>query len=249
MTYMKIRVKQGLIKKIKMNLANYFSDWTLFERVWLAAFTTITISLFFIWHDSLMGLGASLTGMLCVVLTAKGKISNYYFGIVNCILYAYVAYHSKYYGEVLLNIVYFLPMQFLGIYYWKKHINKKKTDDDVIVEWFSWKDRLIWLGITLAGTAGVGLFLRAIGSELPYIGAFTATLSVIAMILTVRRVAEEWILWIIVDIVTIYMWIYSIDQGGRDITILIMWLAFLINAVYGFFNWIRLARDAEEVKQ
>jgi len=231
--------------QIKKTVSHYFSDWTLFERVWLASFTLLTIALFFIWDDSLIGLGASLTGMLCVVLTAKGKISNYYFGIVNCILYAYVAYQSKYFGEVLLNIIYFLPMQFIGIFFWKKHINWKKTKDDVIVEWFAWKDRIVWFLITVVGTIGVGWFLRAIGSELPYMGAFTATLSVIAMILTVRRVAEEWILWIIVDIVTVFMWIYSLDQGGSDITVLMMWLAFLTNAVYGFFNWIRLAREAQ----
>jgi nicotinamide mononucleotide transporter len=232
-------------KKWFSSVINYFSDWTTFERIWLAIFAAVTIYLFFAWHDSLIGLGASLTGMLCVILTAKGKISNYWFGAINCILYAYVAYQSKYFGEVLLNIMYYLPMSFVGIYFWKKHVNKKKTTDDVIVEWFSWKSRIIWLLITIAGTVGIGWFLLLIGSNLPYMGAFTVILSIIAMILTVKRVAEQWILWIIVDVVTVYMWFYSISQGGNDISVLIMWIAFLTNAVYGLINWIKLAREVK----
>jgi nicotinamide mononucleotide transporter len=231
------------ITKTKSAIKNYFTDWTLFEKIWLSSFTALTIYLFFAWQDTWIGLGASLTGMMCVILTAKGKISNYYYGIVNSILYAYVAYTSQYYGEVMLNILYFLPLQFIGIYYWKKHVNKNKTEDDVLVKWFTLKERILWLLITIAGTAGIGIFLKIIGSKLPYIGAFTVILSIIAMILTVKRVAEQWILWIIVDIVTIYMWFYSIEQGGSDITVLIMWIAFLTNAIYGFINWYRLERD------
>lgn len=226
-------------------VTTYFDDWTLFERWWLAIFTTVTVYLFFAWHDSLVGLGASLTGMMCVILTAKGKISNYYFGIVNCVLYAYVAYQSQYYGEVMLNILYFLPLQFIGIHYWRKHVDTRKTDDDVIVGWFSWKQRALWVLITILGTVGVGVFLRAIRSELPYVGAFTVILSVIAMVLTVKRVAEQWVLWIVVDVVTIYMWVVSLANGGNDISVLIMWVAFLTNAFYGFINWVRLGKDAK----
>jgi nicotinamide mononucleotide transporter len=224
----------------------YFSDWTKFEIAWLAVFSAITVSLFFAWHDTWIGLGASLTGMLCVILTAKGKISNYYFGIANCLLYAYVAYQNKYYGEVLLNALYFLPTQFIGIHYWRKHVNKKKTPDDVLVEWFAWKERLMWLAITVFGTVGIGIFLKAIGSSLPYAGAFTVILSIIAMVLTIKRTAEQWILWIIVDVATVWMWFYSIGQGGSDISVLVMWFAFLTNAVYGFINWIRMAREARQ---
>jgi nicotinamide mononucleotide transporter len=230
--------------RITAPIKRYFSDWTLFERWWLFIFTSVTIYLFFAWHDSWIGLGASLTGMVCVILTAKGKISNYYYGIANCLLYAYVAYQNKYFGEVLLNVVYYFPMQFVGIYYWKKHIDKRKTDDDVIVEWFSWKERILWLFITIIGTVGIGWFLVLIGSSLPYIGAFTVILSVIAMVLTVKRVAEQWILWIVVDVVTVYMWFYALAHGGNDISVLIMWIAFLANAVYGLINWIRLAKEA-----
>ena len=66
-----------------MNLVKrYFSDWDLYEKIWLFLFTFIIIGLSVYWKDSLIGILASLTGIWCVVLIAKGKIANYYFGII-----------------------------------------------------------------------------------------------------------------------------------------------------------------------
>ena len=81
-------------------IRSYFSDWDLYEKVWLLLFTTIILILSIYWKDSPIGIIASLTGIWYVVLVAKGKIINYYFGIVAVTTYAFVAYTQKYYGEV-----------------------------------------------------------------------------------------------------------------------------------------------------
>lgn len=221
-------------------LKTYFNDWTIFEKIWLVTFTLTNIYLFYAWHDTLIGLTASLTGMICVVLVAKGKISNYYYGIPNVILYAYVAWQSKYYGEVMLNILYFLPIQFLGIYYWKKNIDKRKTRDDVIIRALSWKARTYWFIISAISVATYGAFLAYLGGTLPYVDSTSTVLSIIAMILMVQRATEQWYLWIVVDVVSVYMWFYVLAQGGNDISMLIMWTAYLVNAVYGLYNWHRM---------
>ena len=51
-------------KTITNHIKTYFSDWTLFEKSWLFIFTVVNIYLFFAWHDTLIGLAASLTGMI-----------------------------------------------------------------------------------------------------------------------------------------------------------------------------------------
>lgn len=225
------------------HLKNYFKDWNLFEKSWLLIFSIINIYLFFAWSDTIIGLTASLTGMICVVLVAKGKISNYYFGIINVILYAYIAYQSKYYGEVMLNGFYFLPMQFIGLYYWKKHRNKKKSKDDVKIKLLSFSERFGWLIISVFGVFFYGLLLKYLGGTLPFVDSTSTILSVIAMILMVKRVLEQWILWIAIDVVSIYMWFYILSQGGNEISMLIMWSAYLVNAVYGFYNWSKIAKN------
>ncbi|MBR9691778.1 nicotinamide mononucleotide transporter [Candidatus Woesearchaeota archaeon] len=222
------------------SVRNYAKDWTLFERIWLISFTLINIYLFFAWKDSIIGLVTSLTGMLCVVLVAKGKISNYYFGVVNVVLYAYIAFQSRYFGEVMLNALYFLPMQFVGLYYWKKHSNAIKGKDDVVIKHLNVKQRIYWAVISVAGIFGYGLFLLYLRGTLPFVDSASTVLSVIAMILMVKRVTEQWLLWIAIDVVSVYMWFYILLKGGNDISMLVMWSAYLVNAIYGYYNWRKL---------
>ena len=66
---------------------------------------------------------AAISGIFCVVLCAKGKKSQYIWGLINVIGYIIIAFLNKYYGEVMLNAIYYLPSQFIGYYLWKKHQN------------------------------------------------------------------------------------------------------------------------------
>ena len=54
--------------------------------------------------------------MACVVCTGKGKLMAYVFGTVNVVLYAIISLKAKYYGEVMLNLIYYFPMEFYGFY-------------------------------------------------------------------------------------------------------------------------------------
>lgn len=234
---------QKITKAKKSNVLSYFDDWTLFEKLWLSIFTIVNIYLFITWQDTWIGLTASLTGMLCVVLVAKGKISNYYFGIVNIFAYSYVSYMNKYYGEVMLNMLFFLPMSFVGLFFWMKNRKNGKTKDDVLVNHLTAKEFIIWIAICVPIIILYGLFLKYLGNTLPYVDATTVTLSIVATILMTKRVTEQWLFWIVIDVFSIGMWLYRLMNGGNDISILVMWIAFLVNAIYGYLNWRKLERD------
>ena len=224
------------IKRIK-----YFKDWNLFEICWLIISTLLILSLSIYWKSSFIGVVAAITGIWSVILVAKGKISNYYFGFVNIITYSYVAFGSKYYGEVMLNMLYFLPMQFVGLYLWKKN-REKNLKSHVKAKLLSNKSRVIWILVIIIATICYGYFLLKIGANKPYLDGLSVILSIIAMILMAYRYVEQWVLWIIVDVITIALWVYAIINGGNDIAILIMWIAYLVNAIYGFANWIKLSK-------
>ncbi len=227
-------------------LKRYFSDWDLYEKIWLFIFTFIIIGLSIYWKDSGIGILASLTGIWCVVLIAKGKIANYYFGIINVLAYAYVAFNQQYYGEVMLNMFYFFPMQFIGIYLWKKkRLSAKK--DEVKVVYMTNKQRILWSVITVAATILYGFILKKLGGNLPFIDSSSTVMSVIAMILMVFVFVEQWVLWILVDIVSIIMWVAVMMNGGSDVAVLVMWIAYLVNAIYGLYNWIKLEKQSRIV--
>jgi len=214
----------------------YFKDWTLFEKLWLFIFTAVNIYLFFAWDDTWIGLTASLSGMLCVVLTAKGKMSSFYWGLVNILAYSYVAYKSAYYGDVGLNMLYFLPMTFVGIYYWGKNLNK----DTVKVRSMTMKQWIYWGIISTISIIVLGMGLEKVGGTLPFVDSTTTVFSIVAQVLLNKRYTEQWFYWILVDIWSIVMWFHIFLRDGNNVSMLVMWTAFLVNAIYGYYNWTKL---------
>lgn len=137
-----------------------FKNWTRFEIIWLITFTLVNIYLFFAWSDSLLGLISSISGMVCVVLVAKGKIANYYFGIIQTLTYAYIAYGYGLYGEAMLNALFYFPVQFIGIYLWRKHkTNRDVKGEDVKVRSLTKKGWLYTVVSIVVLTIGYGFFL------------------------------------------------------------------------------------------
>ena len=71
-------------------------------------------------QGALLGSAAGIAGVFCVVLVAKGSIWNYLFGLVNVSLYAWISYKASLYGDACLNAFYYLPMQFIGWWQWRR---------------------------------------------------------------------------------------------------------------------------------
>ncbi|WNS73696.1 nicotinamide riboside transporter PnuC [Bacillus sp. DTU_2020_1000418_1_SI_GHA_SEK_038] len=217
-------------------------DWTIFERVWLLTFTLINIYLFFAWDDTILGLITSISGMLCVVLVAKGKVSNFYFGIIQTGTYAYISYGYGLYGEVMLNALFYFPLQFVGIYLWKQHTTAIKIKgEDIQIKALTKKGWIATLTSFLIIFVLYALLLQKIGGNVVWIDSATTTLSVIAQILMLKRYTQQWLLWIAVNVLSIVLWVKAlILQGGNDVSMLVMWSAFLINSIYGYYNWTKV---------
>lgn len=220
-----------------------FKDWNLFEKSWLIIFTLINVAVLIYSKEGILGFTASVTGMLSVILVAKGKISNYYFGIINVVIYGFISYNSKYYGEAMLNILYFLPMQIIGFMMWRRNNVNIDESKEVKAERMTAKEIILWSVLSGIAVVVYGIILKKLNNTLPMADSFTTVLSVTAMILMVKRYIEQWIVWIMIDIVAIYMWLFI----KSDYNITIMWTAYLVNAVYGLYNWAKLYRREREV--
>ena len=222
-------------------LVDDFKGWKRLDYAWLisacTAITLITLSM----GGSYISIIRAIANVVCVILVAKGKISNYAWGLVGVVAYAYLAYTWGYFGETFLNIGYYLPMQFVGFYLWNK--NKSNTNDStvsssVVVESLT---PLAKLGLALIVPLCIfllTLILNELGGKLTLLDASTTVLSVVAMLLMTLRLKEQWYMWIIVNIISIYMWYVSYTSGNVDgIATLLMWGVFLINACYGLYEW------------
>lgn len=230
-------------EKMSQYLKGEFSGWGKFEVLWLAVASFVILALSLYWKDNIIGILSAMTGVWCVVFTGKGKRSSFIFGTINVVLYAYIAFGAKYYGEVMLNLIYYFPMNFVGWFAWNKHMNE--STGEVVKERLSAKKSVVMYGITVLGIAVYGLFLKLIGGNLPFIDSMSTVVSVAAQILSVRRLMEQWILWIVVDVVTVIMWGINFANGGESIATLLMWSVYLINAVIMYVKWSREVKKNE----
>lgn len=216
-----------------------WKGWSFGELLWLAVASGVILGLSLFWKETLVGIVSALTGIWCVIFTGKGKRSSFLFGTVNVVLYAYLAWQAAYYGEVMLNLLYYFPMNFVGWYAWKRHMNA--DTGEVVKRKLSRKLGALIYGGTLAGILLYGLVLKALGGNLPFIDSTSTVCSVAAQILSVQRCTEQWVLWIFVDAVTIVMWGVHFLQGGESIATLAMWSVYLINAILMYQRWNREA--------
>ena len=221
-------------------MKNPFKDWTMFEKSWLAIFTLIGIGLSYTWGDTLFSFSVLITGIICVVLVTRGSIWNYSYGLYNAGGYAWLSYQNGLFGEVMLNAGYFIPAQIVGIFMWKKNLAEGST---VVMRKMEKLTTVMWLTIAAFCTFFYGLILNGIpGQNTPFFDSCSTTLSIIAMLLMMYRYREQWILWIIVDVVSVAMWSYRLNSGVEGApAMLVMWSAYLINAIYGWYKWNKYA--------
>ena len=86
--------------------------------------------------------------------------------------------------------------------------------------------------------------LHALGGKQVRIDSIAVVLSVAAQLLMVKRYVEQWALWILVNVLSITLWlIILIKSGGNDWSMLVMWSAFLLNSVYGYMNWMKISKN------
>lgn len=226
-------------------MKNLLKKWNVFEIAWLGIFSLIAIVLTVVWKDNFFGFSVFLTGILCVVLTAKGSIWSYAFGTFNTLGYAYLAFSNNLFGEMGLNLLFFLPMNLVGFIMWKRNIEK---ENKLVMRGIKLKGRALVFVICVVGIIFHGLILTLIKTQnTPFIDATTNVLSIVATILTVKRYKEQWLLYIILNIFTILMWSIRMVNGSADgLLMIVMWSAYLINACYGYYNWNKGSKEIEK---
>ena len=225
-----------------------FSGWSRFEAGWLLFFLLIQMVVFFIQPDSIAATIAAVSGVLCVVFVGKGKISNYFFGLISVSLYAYVSYTYKLYGEMMLNLLVYVPVQFIGFYMWRRHMTRENTVnpdqvEEVVAKSLGFSQWVWGVAAAVIGTLAYTELLKSLGSALPALDGATVVISIVAQVLMVLRYREQWVLWIVVNILTISLWAAMwLHHGETSLPLLVMYGMYLCNSLYGYYNWTQLLR-------
>ena len=198
----------------------------------------------------IVGSVAGIAGVLCVVLVAKGSIWNYLFGLVNVSMYAYISYKASLYGDAALNALYYVPMQFIGWWQWRKRgaaVSAAETGGggvEVKARRFTWKQRAVLFAGCAAAVIAGSYVLGYFGDPQPLKDSTTTVLSIVAQALMALAFMEQWILWIVTNVVSVVMWCVCVARGEAHAAVMvIMWVFYLLNSLNGLRVWNRLSKE------
>ena len=197
-----------------------------------------------------LGFIVAVTGIINLVLCAKGNLWNYLFGIIYNAIYVYIAWHSKLYADSAIYLLYYLPMQFVGWAQWKK--NQNQDSGAVNAVHLTRKTALVLLAVAIVLIPLFAWILSrpAIGDAQPWLDATTTVVSILAMYMMVKAIAEQWYIWVVLDAVQVIKWTVATIRGEEHAALmLVMFAFFLANAVYGLIQWNGLAKQASDPRQ
>ena len=185
--------------------------------------------------DTPIAVMSAICGIMYTIIAGKGKISCYFFGLAGSWCYVWLSLSNALWGNMLLYLCYYIPMQILGIFRWKKHLHN--DTNEIIRIKLNTKQRLILLLIGLVGSIFTSGILYFCHDKSPVADGITTFLSILGMYLTVRRAIEQWIVWFIVNGISVLMWLNLFMHGAKTLATVIMWGVYFVLAIYFYFDW------------
>ena len=179
-------------------------------------------------------LTAVFFGIISVLFAKKNNILVYPTGLVSTLIYVYILIEFQLYGDLIINMYYSI-MSVLGWYLWTR---KKNGADEFPISTMNFKEyiisALIFTG-TLLLVALVYHFFDKFTNWTAYVDTFTTALFFVGMWLMAKRKIENWILWIIADVISVPLYFYK----GLTFSS-IQFLLFTIIAILGYLGWKKL---------
>lgn len=177
---------------------------------------------------------AVFAGVLYVIFAARQRMLCWFFAFVSSAIYVWLCFTNELYLETILQVFYVL-MAVYGWQQWTKASKREQTDEEelVLIKKWPWSYHLLSLLLGACLTFGLGYYFEsALQQKNAYLDAFTTVFSFVATFMVTARVVENWLYWIVIDAVSIYLY-YT-----RDLKLsALLFMFFTVLAIYGYFKW------------
>ena len=202
----------------------------------------------------------SLTGVLSTVCSANGKILTFLFGLIDVTIYGVMCFIGGKYGNAAMHILYFLPMQFIGFFQWKKR--GAGSQSKLQARRFTSGQWLLFCLIFLVASCGLYFVLCQFdksGAEsflrtAVLMDAIATVCNIIGQFLLSTAYAEQWFFWIAVNVSTIIMWVVTLrgasdpDSASYALIYIIKYAFYFLNSLNGLRIWMSLSRNSDSCK-
>lgn len=227
------------MNKQKSCRTRYFSNAELF--ILCASWAFIIVSFLIFDRHEYLTLAASLIGVTSLLLNAKGNPLGQLLTVIFSIIYGVISFSFAYYGEMITYLGMTAPMAVFALITWLRHPYHGKRSE-VTVNSIRKKEALILCFLTAAVTTLFYFILAALGTTNIVPSTISVTTSFLAVYLTARRSKFFTLAYAANDIVLVVLWSLASLADRSYISVVICFLMFLVNDIYGFVNWSRMKR-------
>ncbi|MDO4460854.1 MAG: nicotinamide riboside transporter PnuC [Clostridia bacterium] len=233
-------------------MKNPFRSFTKFEYgLWLFSLVGVVISfalsLYFgetINHISIISFIISAMGVTALVFNAKGMVEGQVLSVIFSLLYGYVSFHQRYYGEMITYMGMTMPIAAASVYTWLR--NPDGDSGEVKIKIMRKRDYALTAVLTILVTISFYFILKALGTSSLIAGTFSVTTSFSASYLTMMRCPLYAVCYSANDIILIFLWTVATVKDISNLPMVICFIMFLFNDIYGFISWKRRLRKQIE---
>lgn len=231
-----------------MRIKNLFHILSRFELcLWLLSIGVIVISFLLSGGKDIMTMIASLIGVSALIFVAKGYVIGQVLTVVFAVFYGIISYYFRYYGEMITYLGMTAPSAIATVISWLRH--PYKGTKEVKVNRLSHK---LWIFMVVAATIITAVFyfiLSALGNANIIFSTISVTTSFLASYLTFFRSQYYALGYAANDIVLIILWVLATLSDISYLPMVLCFVMFLANDIYGFYNWQKMCeRQAEKNK-
>ncbi|MBO9490638.1 nicotinamide mononucleotide transporter [Endozoicomonas sp. G2_1] len=183
---------------------------------------------------------AVLTGLSYTVLAARGNIWCWPAALVSTVLYTYIFYDFYLWMDSLLQVYYF-AMAIYGWLCWRNRQEISVNEEIVIKSWHWHKHSLVIGGLAVISLVVGWLMASFTPAHFPYMDAATTVFSVFATYLIAQKVLENWLYWLVIDAVSIYIYL---EKGLQPTAFLFALYTMIV--CFGYWHWLTLAKRQSE---
>lgn len=225
------------------SMLSYFTKGEL--MLWGTSAALIVVSFFTFDRENFLTLAASLIGVTSLIFNAKGNPFGQFLIVIFSVLYGVISYTFSYYGEMITYLGMTAPMAVFAIISWLRNpYNGNRAE--VKVNRLKSKEVAFMILLTAVVTAVFYFILAAFHTANLLPSTLSVTTSFLAVYLTFRRSAFYAIGYAANDIVLIVLWILAAVSDISYLSVVICFVMFLVNDIYGFISWSKMQKRQEE---
>lgn len=220
-------------------LINYFSKIEI--ALWCSSIALIIVSFYIFDRENYLTLMASLIGVTSLIFNAKGNPLGQFLIVIFSLLYGIISFTFAYYGEMITYLGMTMPMAVFAFISWVRNpYNGNKAE--VQINYIGRKETIFMWVITGIVTVGFYFVLENFHTANIIPSTISVTTSFLAVYLTFRRSSYYAIAYAANDIVLIVLWLLASIEDIRYISVVVCFIAFSINDIYGFLSWKKMEK-------